>query len=89
MPTQEPIQAPLPVGSETSTSRACRKRKSLIDPSVEKISQKFHNFVKMVGPWFKSLVEATTRKEDHEDAHEKASEATCAKLKDRKQSLLE
>ncbi|XP_039141103.1 uncharacterized protein LOC120278225 [Dioscorea cayenensis subsp. rotundata] len=38
MATEEPNPAPSPIGSETSTSRGRQKRKSPVDPSMDKIS---------------------------------------------------
>ncbi|KAH7661192.1 Apolipoprotein [Dioscorea alata] len=74
MPTQEPVHTPSPVGSETSTSRARRKRKTFMDPSMETISQNFHNFVEIIGPGLKTLAEATAREVALDEAREKARE---------------
>ncbi|KAJ0978776.1 hypothetical protein J5N97_014250 [Dioscorea zingiberensis] len=89
MPMHEPIQFPSPMGSETSTSRARRKRKNLVDPSMEKISQNFHNFVEMVGPGLKSLAEAALRKEARDESREKTIEAREKAIEEMKNLLFQ
>lgn len=46
-----------------------------MDPSMQTISQNFHNFVEIVGPGFKTLAEATAHEVAHDEAREKPFEA--------------
>ena len=76
---QEPTSAPSPIRLETSTARALRKRKGLIEPSVKKISQNFHNFVELASLVFKTLAEVA--------AYEKACENALVEIEERKKLL--
>ncbi|KAM0944002.1 hypothetical protein DsansV1_C12g0114771 [Dioscorea sansibarensis] len=64
MPTQEPINSPLPMASNNSVSKTFgrRKRKALAcDSAMEAISENFRHFIEMVGLGFKMMAETAAR----------------------------
>ncbi|XP_039114800.1 uncharacterized protein LOC120250068 [Dioscorea cayenensis subsp. rotundata] len=75
MDTQEPILSPSPIGSETSTSRVRRKRKSVVDQSSEKIPQNLNHFVEVIGPGFKTLADVAAHKVARDEACEAREKA--------------